>query len=478
MGESIDRTDFTRSDEELFNKKLRAETQVLKNMFDSRAFEYSEKPCLGLEVEGWLVNEDNLPSPCNQEFFLESNHPDIVEELSKFNFEINVDPEMLEKNCFQKMHKNISDTWKLCLSSGEKIKANPMLVGIHPLIRDQDLQLECLSDGGRYKALNNQIFKLRKNKPMHVDIKGLDHFQMDFNHIMLEAATTSIQVHIQANQDNMKRLYNASLISSIPSVAVAANSPFLYGHSLWDETRIPLFEQAVNIASFRDKKGADIGRVTFGTGYIRNSPLELFLENLDGYPPLLPALFDDPPEKLRHLKIHNGTLWRWNRPIVGKNSHGTPHLRIEQRAMASGPTVEDIISNTAFSVGLTQYYSETDKAPEDSMTFTDCKNNFYAAAKNGLNAQVRWFGKNIHLGELILQDLIPKAKKGLLNAGLDSEEVEFYLTQNITQRVRTGQNGAYWQKAFVDRHGKDFQKLTEVYLENQNSERPVHTWEI
>lgn len=478
MGESIVKGTFSEKEQDLFRKKLREETLVLKKYFEGRTFEYEEVTRLGLEVEAWLVDSDSLPSPSNEKFLKLADNPELVEEISQFNFEVNTHPQYIQKNVLTQLHQSLGRTWEACIEVAGRLQLNPVLVGIHPLVRDEMLQLQYISEGHRYQVLNDQIFKWRQNQPINIDIQGLDHFQMKLDHILIEAAATSIQVHLQANQEDFKRLYNASLIASAPCVALAANSPYLYGHELWDETRIPLFEQSIQLKQFRDKKGQDVGRVTFGTGYVRHSALELFIENLDAYPPLLPVLFDDPPEQLHHLRFHNGTLWRWNRPIIGINADGKHHLRIEQRAMASGPSLIDIVANVAFSLGLTRYYSRLEKAPEESMTFTDCRKNFYQSAKKGLSAQVRWFGQQKPLATLILEELIPQAEKGLLDFGVSQAEVDYYLKDIIYHRVFKGQNGAHWQKAFIATYGKDFQALSQAYLAHQKSGVPVHRWPL
>ena len=476
MGEAIDSLSFSEKDERDFKQKLREETSILKKMLDQRETDHSERAQLGLEVEAWLVDKDSLPNPINRKFLKSCNNSDIVEEISQFNFEINTTPLELSHNTFSQLHKALGKTWEICRDKAAEHRSSPVMIGIHPMVQDSMLQPSYISDGSRYQALNDQILKYRKNKPIAIDIKGRDHFKLNLDHILIESAATSIQVHIQANQEDFKRVFNASLISSIPCVALAANSPFLYGHDLWDETRIPIFEQAVALKPFRNKKGKGVGRVTFGTGYLRHSILELFLENLDGYPPLMPILFDDPSEALHHLKFHNGTVWRWNRPIIGQKSDGKLHFRVEQRAMASGPSITDIVANTAFSVGLTQYFSTTDKIPEESMTFTDCSNNFYSAARKGFAADVRWFGKKTNLAKLILEDLLKKAKLGLEQIQVNPSEIDYYLMEVIRPRVISGQNGAQWQRAFINYNGRDFQEMAQQYLENQNSGTPVHQW--
>lgn len=352
-----------------------------------------------------------------------------------------------------------------------------MLIGVLPTIREEMLNLDCISSGNRYLAVNEQIFHLREGRPIKIHIEGEDVYQQTLHDVMLEAAATSIQVHLQVNQENAVRLFNASLMASAPLVACAANSPFLYGKSLWDESRIPIFEQAINIPSFKNKKNESVGRVTFGTGYLKHSFLELFLENLNGYPPLLPMLSEDPPECMSHLSLHNGTIWRWNRPIIGGNED-SPHLRIEHRIMPAGPTILDIIANTAFYIGLAHYFANLDKVPEESMTFTDCTNNFYSAAQFGFRSKVQWFGRKINVQKLIVDNLVSFAKEGLLSQGIDREEVSFYLDGIIHQRALNGNNGSSWQRAFIEHYGPDFQALSEKYLELQLKGRPVHEWKI
>jgi hypothetical protein len=335
-----------------------------------------------------------------------------------------------------------------------------------------------MSNSKRYQALNDQLFKLRSGKDLHIKIEGKETYENHFSHVMLEAAATSIQVHLQVNQEEAVRAMNSSMILSAPLVAISANAPYLYGRDLWDESRIPVFEQAVCHGSFRNKNGQDVGRVTFGTGYLRRSFLEPFLENLDAYPIMIPILMDDPKEKLRHLRMQNGTIWRWNRPLIGFNEDGTPHLRIEQRVMPSGPTLIDIVANMALYIGLVQYYRTLDKAPEESLTFTDCRNNFYAAAKDGLRATLRWFGKEVNARELLLKDLIPKAKKGLLKSGVSKEEVDLYLENIILPRANTGQNGATWQRGFIEKNGPNFETMCSEYIKNQMEGKPIHEWRL
>ncbi len=478
MGEAINSKEYVEEDYTRFSKKLRQETLLIKKLFDERKFTYSKTPHLGLEVEGWILDKNHMPNPINSKLIKKCDHELVVEELSQFNLELNTPPHLFQSGCFQNINNQLNEIWSHCENQAGSMGSTLALIGIHPMVREDMLELKYLSEGGRYESLNRQLLKLSNGKPFQIKIEGTDTLIKEMNHIMMEAAATSIQVHIEANQEDGARLYNASLLAATPTVALAANSPYLYGHDLWDETRIPLFEQSLFIPSFRDKKGQEVGRVTFGTGYARHSLLEQFLENLDGYPPLVPVNFEDSPENFRHLKFHNGTIWRWVRPILGFSGAGEPHTRIEQRVMASGPSIIDIVANVAFSVGLTTYYSKLEKPPEESMTFTHCKSNFYSAAKNGLQATVNWFGKDIRLDTLILEDLIDKSIIGLKQFGIEPDEIDHYINGVIKPRVMTGQNGAHWQRSFVGLHRKDMQALSEKYLENQQTQKPVHEWKL
>lgn len=477
MGEAVDVTALS-AGEQTFKARLKDETKRLLQLFNRREFAYSQVAKIGVELEGWLVDGDGLPAPVNTEFLARSRHDSIVEELSKFNFEINSSPFSLGTSCLSKLYDELTGLWQHSEAAARAVGAEALLIGIHPMVRETMLHAGYLSDAERYRVLNDRILAQRGHRPAVIDIKGREHLQLTIDDILIEAATTSLQIHLQANQEGFARLYNAAQIASAAAVAVAANSPYLYGYDLWAETRIPVFEQAVALHPFKDKHGDKVGRVTFGTGYVRHSAMELFVANLDGYPPLLPMLFSEPAERLRHLRLHNGTIWRWNRPIVDVDAAGEPHLRIEHRPMAAGPTLVDTLANVTFYLGMVYGLAHEDRPPEESMTFTDCKRNFYAAAKDGLNAKLRWFGKGQGLDRVILDQLIPLARRGLARAGVENTEVYRYLDDIIKPRVLSGQNGAAWQRAFIATHGKDFQLMTKAYLRHQQTGLPVHRWQV
>ncbi len=476
MGQEIASEDFTAADFEAFRHHLRGETTTLKSWFDQRAFDHSPELSVGLELEAWLVDENALPAPVNRAFLAAADDPDIVEELSAFNVEINAPPASLVGAVFSQTRAALEGVWSKCRHAGAQMGVRPVMTGILPTVRDEMLQLDWMSDTHRYRALNRQLMALRQREPLHIDIRGTDHLEYRCDHIMLEAGCTSLQAHLKVNQDEAVRFYNAGVLVAAPLVAATANSPFLYGKSLWCETRIPAFEQATAIEGFRDRAGRNVQRVTLGTGYLRQSFLELFLENLS-FPTVLPACLDS-SSRLPHLRLQNGTLWRWVRPILGFDGDGIPHLRIEHRVMPAGPSLVDTVANLALCHGMMLALARKETPPEDTTSFEAARDNFYACARDGLDATVNWDGRFVDVQKLLLDRLIPSARQALADEGVLADELERYIDGVIVPRVRSGRNGAAWQRSFIECGTQNFQALTERYLELQDTGAPVHTWDI
>ena len=476
MGIEIDKLTFTKAEEESFIKKLREETKILMEMFKQNRFQNSSFKC-GYEVEAWVTDNDFLPAPYGEEFIKRLNHPLVVPEISKFNFELNGNPTYLDKGALFNLERDLTDLWMRCYNKARELNHNVVSIGSLPTVGQNMLTLENMSPQKRYYALNDQVLKLRKNKPIVLDIKGKEHLYVECNDVMTESAATSLQIHLQVSPENAGRFYNASIISSAFLVALSANSPLFFGKRLWDETRIALFEQSVDMPSFRGKNG-EVKRVGMGSGYVQDSLFELFLENLDGFVPLLPMIMDEPTENLAHLRLHNGTIWRWNRPLIGLEG-GAPHLRLEQRTPSSGPTVKDMVANMAFYFGMVHYLGEMKTAPEQLINFEDAKENFYQACQHSFNAQVKWVdGKHHNLQTLLLNEILPPVRESLNSLYLDDFEIREYFDNILRPRTKSGQNGANWQKAFISTHGMRLQELTQVYSENQLTNRPVHEWTI
>jgi len=347
------------------------------------------------------------------------------------------------------------------------------LIGTLPSLQASDCNTRNMSAMKRYKALNEIILAARQHQPLSLDIQGGDSLQLTQDSVMMEAATTSFQIHLQTPWRLAHHYYNASIIASAPLMALAANSPYLFGKQLWQETRIPLFEQSVDT-------GSGFKRVSFGTGYAQDSIAECFTENVLDFPVLLPMLFEDEPDRFSHLRLHNGVIWRWNRPLVGFDPDGTPHVRIEHRILPAGPSMTDMIANAAFFYGLTQSLCrELAENSEQIMPFEQARDNFYQAAREGFQAEIIWSGQRhagVELQKLIIDKLIPRAKKGLQSLNINTSSIDYYL-DIIAGRTATGQTGAIWQIEHVKKTRGDMQALLRDYLSHQHQNIPVHSWE-
>ena len=476
MGEEIKYSRFNKTDYQQFISQLKAETSLIKNCFDEQQFS-SAQLMAGYELEAWLIDRDAKPAAINEKFLAQADNELLSLELAKFNIELNVEPEILHNKVLSSFEHKLNSLWQHCTKTAQSLDTDILGIGILPSLHDDDLTTTNISLLDRYKALNEQVLRQRKGVDIELNINGQDHLQVKHKDVMLEAAATSLQIHIQVPQSVSTRYYNASVLLSAPMVAISANSPCLFGRRLWQETRIPVFEQAVPTGGYGGAAEGPIHRVSFGFDYARASLFECFQENLEHYPVLLPVRYQTPPEDFRHLRLHNGTIWRWNRPLIGFDADGTPHLRIEHRVCASAPSTLDNIANIAFYYGLVHYYANLDRPPEYDMPFADAKNNFYRAAQVGLKHKTRWFDKNTDtLQKIILDKLLPEAETGLYKLGIDQEDCKRYLSI-IEQRAISNLTGSQWQLNFLNAHQDDCTLLTLNYLRNQKTGRPVHEWD-
>ena len=471
MGQEIADSSFTREHFAEFRRRLERETALLSQWVAEGRL-HSDGPVGGFELEAWLVDRNGHPAPVNDAFLDDLANPLVVPELSTFNVELNTPPRRLESGALDKMHQQLSALWRQCETVARRRDVHMLMIGILPTVQQTDLSLRNMSSMQRYRALNDQVFRLRRGRPIELQISGRETMRLEHQDVMLEAATTSFQIHLMVDAPLAVRAFNASKVLSAPMVALSANAPFLFGKDLWAETRIPLFEQAVAVG------GSDYSkRVSFGIGYAERSIIECFEANRDRYPVLLPTLLDEPEDRLAHLRLHNGTIWRWNRPLVGFSKDGRPHLRIEHRVAPSGPSPIDAIANAAFFFGAMTALLHRSEAPESHLSFNEARHNFYAAARLGLEAQVVWDGIRGPVSALCRDRLLPLAQEGLDQLGFAPQETERWLGV-LRRRLALGRNGSAWQRAWVGAHGRDFDTLVRRYQEQQEQDRPVHEWEV
>jgi hypothetical protein len=477
MGQEIEATQFSEEDFARFASRLQAETRLLEEWFREGVFSARDRMG-GYELEAWLVDDASCPAPVNDVFLGKLDNAMVVPELARFNVELNDHPQHLWGSAFSRFEASLGATWRRCAQVAEDIDAHLMMIGILPTVREEELSPENMSDLKRYRALNDQVLRLREGQPLELDISGVEHLKTDNHSVMLEAATTSFQLHLKVHPARATRAFNASIIASAPMVAVSANSPYLFGYDLWSETRIPLFEQSVSVGGLAGASHGPLRRVTFGSGYVRESLLELFIENEQHYPALLPVYYQEGLEQMAHVRLHNGTIWRWNRPLIGFDYDGLPHLRIEHRVVPAGPTVTDMIANAAFYFGLVQALMTQEIPPEQCLPFAVARDNFYTAAHHGLDVHVTWLDEHRStVRTLVLEELLPLASAGLMQLEIDVDDINRYL-QIIEMRVVSGQTGSAWQRGWTARHGRDFAGLTAAYRGQQETGRPVHEWTL
>ena len=477
MGQEISSRHFSPQDYTDFTSHLANETQTLTQWCEEGRFSH-KKAFIGLEMEAWLVNQHQQPAAINDHFLTRLNDPLVVPELAKFNIELNVTPQPIINTGLRSLHQQLDDIWLRSQRCAEALNSEALLIGILPTAKDSDLVLKNMSSMKRYEVLNQQIMKARQGRPLKLDINGHEHLESTHYDVMLESAATSFQLHLQVPFEECKAYFNASVMASAPLVALSANSPYLFGKSLWEETRIPLFEQSVEAGGYDGAAQGPVKRVTFGSSYARESICEFFIENKEHYPILIPCIFEGETETLPHLRFHNGTIWRWNRPLLGFDDDGTPHIRIEHRVIAAGPTIIDEIANSAVYYGLVNWLSRQDTPAEMLLPFAHAKNNFYDAARYGLNAKTYWLN-NYRTGvhSLILEKILPAAESGLKQLGVDHDDILRYLGI-IEGRVRSKRTGSFWQRAFIKKYNCSMATMTKHYIENQKTGLPVHHWPI
>ncbi len=474
MGQEINQTQFNDQIFKEYERRLSREITLLEEQLSQGVFSKIGE-IGGYELESWLVDHNYFPSPINQAFLTRLNNPLVVHELSRFNVELNGAPMLLKGNALSAMAFELNRNWQECQEVAHQMDSVLMMIGILPTVRQSDLCLANMSELMRYRALNEQVLKRRCGRPLRIRINGREHLDIAHPDVMLEAATTSFQVHLQSAQRDAVRYFNASIIAAGPLVAVSGNSPLLFNMDLWDETRIPLFEQSVEIG---DQPQQENRRVSFGCGYARDSLLECFAENLARHDVLLPILIDGPPQQFAHLRLHNGTIWRWIRPLIGFDPDGTPHLRIEQRVLPAGPTIADMIANAGLFFGLARFLMSMHEAPEAAFSFNQARDNFYTAARNGLQAKLAWLdGSTIEAHTLLLEEILPMARQGLVELGIDKADIDHNLGI-LESRIKSGQTGSVWQRAYCEKYHADSLHLVAAYLERQRSGAPVHEWAL
>ena len=472
-----------------FMQALLADLRALAFMLEDGRIESGVRR-IGAEQEMFLVDQSMRPAPLALEVLEQANDSRLTTEIARFNLEANLTPLALTGRCFHSLHEELKDVLGKARLAASEFGADVLLAGILPTLRVSDLTLANLTPMPRYHELNRSVTALRR-EPFSIHIKGLDELQLTHDNMMMESCNTSFQVHFQVDPLEFVNSYNIAQAITAPVLSAAVNSPLLFGHRLWQETRLALFQHSADARSRTQLARSQPTRVGFGEQWLKHSVIELLHDQIARFRPIMITRPDEDPFQvlargeiplLSALRMYNGTVWPWNRACYGI-SNGVAHLRIENRALPAGPTVTDEIANTAFFVGLMLALPNEYGDISKRMGFDDAKSNFFAAARHGLNAQFNWIdGKSYPASSLILDHLLPLAWQGLQGAGVDASDINRYLGV-IDERVQSGRTGAQWmlQSLAATEGGlKDtrYRMLTSKILERQKEGKPVHTWPI
>ncbi|MEU5940100.1 glutamate--cysteine ligase [Micromonospora sp. NPDC047548] len=491
MGADVGVRTFSREDRARYREKVRRCLDVFAEMLRESRFDV-ERPMTGLEIELNLVDDHSMPAMRNADVLAAVADPSFQTELGQFNVEINVAPRRLVGTGTAEFEEHVRASLNAAEQKARTVGAHMVMIGILPTLRPEHLTAATLSASPRYELLNEQIFAAR-GEDLRISINGVERLATTADTITPEAACTSTQFHLQVSPAQFADYWNAAQAVAGIQVALGANSPLFFGRELWRETRIPLFQQATDTRAEEIKAQGVRPRVWFGERWI-TSVFDLFEENVRYFPALLPVCdAEDPAEalagggvpKLAELRLHNGTVYRWNRPVYDV-LRGRPHLRVENRVLPAGPTVLDTVANGAFYFGLVRALAESDRPLWSQMSFSAAEENFTNCARHGIDAQVYWPGLGyLSVTELVLRRLLPLAYHGLDRWGLDPGERD-RLLGIIEQRCLTGRNGATWQVETLHRlesadHLDRPEALREVvrhYVDLMHSNRPVHEWPI
>ena len=489
MGRDIQAIKISGEDRAKYRDKVRRSLEVFARMLHERMFEANPSQ-VGVEIELNLVDERGAPSMRNAAVLDAIADPAWATELGQFNLEINVPPRRLDGDATADLEREVRASLNAADTKARSTGSRLVMIGILPTLDEQDMNEGTLSANERYKVLNEQIFAAR-GENMRIEIDGAEQLITDADSITPEAACTSVQLHLQVSPDAFASYWNAAQAIAGVQVALAANSPFLFGRQLWHETRITLFEQATDTRPDELKHQGVRPRVWFGERWI-TSVFDLFEENLRYFPALLPICEDEDPlaeldrgasPQLAEMSLHNGTVYRWNRPVYAVVD-GKPHLRVENRVLPAGPSVADVTANAAFYYGLVRALAEAQRPIWTQMSFATAEENLHAAARYGLDAQLYWPGLGeVPVSELVIRRLLPLAREGLGGWGVNPADADRLLGM-IEQRCLTGQTGAAWQigavAALTEHGGADrpeaLRLMTQRYIEHMHTNEPVHSW--
>src|SRR5262245_4702464 len=472
-----------------FMHAMLADLRALERMLREGWFDTGPRR-IGAEQEMFLVDRNWAPARASLQVLDKLGDPHFTTELGLFQLEANADPQLFTGDGLSRMEQQLDELVGKVRAAAAQLGLAPVLMGILPTLRKADLGMDGMVPSPRYRALNKAMADMRGGE-FEFSINGTDELIVRHDSVMLEACNASFQVHLQVTPDEFSRMYNIAQVLAGPMVAIAANSPLLFGRRLWAETRIALFRQAVDTRSHRDYLRESEARVSFGTRWVRESVLEIYQEDIARFRTLVGTDLDEDPQAklargetplLKALRLHNGTIYRWNRACYGVMA-GKAHLRIENRVMPAGPSVLDEVANGALWFGVMAELGAREEDVTRRIEFDQAGANFYSAAREGLGTHFTWLdGEDLTAAHLVLDRLLPLAEAGLRRQAVDDTDIKRYLAV-VDARVRSARTGARWLlsswNALKDKatSGERSNALVAATVQRQQTGRPVAEWE-
>ncbi|HSU24496.1 MAG TPA: CBS domain-containing protein [Pyrinomonadaceae bacterium] len=488
MGDKNVTSKYDEHEMRAFTRAVLSDLRALEAMLKDGKVECGRRR-IGAEQEMFLVNESMRPAPLATEVIQEAGDPRLTTEIGRFNLEANLTPLEFHGDCLSRMESELFEVTAVVKRAAAKFNADTLMVGILPTIQQSDLKLQNLTPDPRYFEINRVVSELHGGDRF-IHIKGVDELQLTLQDTFIEFCNTSFQIHLQVGADEFSDLYNWAQAVSAPVLALAVNSPLLLTSHLWQETRIALFQHATDTRSTVHQLRQQTPRVNFGSDWIGDSIIDILHDDVVRFRVLLTQPVGEDPmvelaagkvPELRSWRLHNGTVWRWNRACYGI-TEGKAGLRIEARYLPAGPTIVDEMANAAFFLGLMASLPEEFGDVKKLMRFEDAKDNFFNAARYGLKSQIVWLdGESYRARRLILEDLLPRARHGLRVSGIDNDDIERFLGI-IEERVAQEKTGAQWMLdslAHMDPKAKKnvrMRTLTAAMKANQETGDPLHKW--
>jgi CBS domain-containing protein/gamma-glutamylcysteine synthetase len=477
-----------------FVSNLLQDMQALEYMLHNQFFETGITR-IGAEQEMCIIQKKSFKAaPIALEIMdLLQDKPWLDTELAKFNLEINLDPRVFTGSALKDMEAETNEKLQIIKTELAQFQSDILLTGILPTLHKNDLESHNLTPRERYKLLVESLSAQLLGQAFELRIQGIDELLLRSHTPLLEAANTSFQVHLQVDPENFVPYYNIAQALTAPVLGISANSPIVFGRRLWHESRIALFQQALDVRTTNEHMRERSPRVNFGSDWVHNSILDIYREDIARFRSLIyPETNENSIEtvlagnipRLSALQVHNSTVYRWNRPCYGISDTGKPHLRIENRVLPAGPTVVDEIANAALWLGAVVGCAKEWGDIRKKMSWEDVRDNFEKAARFGMDSKFTWFkDKKITVTDLVQHELIPLAKEGLASQGINSGDIDFYM-DIISQRAKLNLNGARWQLRAFTKLKKETSMdeavtvMTSAIYENQTLGKPVHTWEL